>query len=199
MRVFVLWSHAITSPEFSLSDLPGSGKRMDLVARCILSALWLSHRLRNNVTIYAVLNGAPEPPKTVVFSPEIRKVAPDERSIASWIRQALDKFKGRRDKEWVELYNGIKISGRSFQDIIKDLKEQGYRNFYLLHERGKFIGDVEIGENPVFVLGDHKGIPKNDMNFVLRDGKKVSLGKRKYLSSTCISIVNWICDVRGIE
>ncbi len=198
MRTFILWSHAITSPEFSLKDLPSSGKRMDLVARCVIAALWLSHRLRNDTRIFVVLNGAPEPPKTVVFHPEIRKVAPDERSIASWIRKALDKFKGRRDKNWVELYNGIKISGRSFQDIIKDLLEEGCRNFYLLQERGEDVENVEIGENPVFVLGDHKGIAKNDEAFVLRHGIKLSLGKRSYLASSCISVVQWICDRKGI-
>jgi tRNA (pseudouridine54-N1)-methyltransferase len=183
---------------FSLKDLPSSGKRMDIVARCIISALWLSYKLRQDTRIFVVLNGAPEPPKTVLFSPEIKRVSPDERSIALWIKKALDKHAGRRDKEWVTLSNGIKISGRSFQDIIKDLEAEGC-SFYVLSEKGEDIEDVEIGENPVFVLGDHEGIPKNDEAFVLRRGKRISLGRKiSYLASSCIAVVNWICDRRGI-
>lgn len=197
MRTFVLWSHAITSPVFNLKDLPSSGKRIDIVARCIISALWLSHRLRQDTRIYAVLNGAPEPPKTVLFTPEIKRVSPDERSVALWIKKALDKHRGRRDKEWIELSNGIKISGKSFQDVIKDLEKEGC-SFYLLHERGKNVEEIEINENPVFVLGDHKGIPKNDEAFVLRRGGRISLGKISYLASSCISIMQWICDKRNV-
>lgn len=198
MRTFILWSRAITSPNFNLKDLPSSGKRLDIVARCIISALWLSHKLREETQIFAVLNGAPSPPKTLLFTPEIKRVSPDERSIALWIKKALSKHAGRRDKEWVSLSNGIKISGKSFQDVIKDLKEESC-NFYLLHERGKNIEEIEIKENPVFVLGDHKGIPKNEEAFVLREGEKISLGKKSYLASSCISIVQWICDMRGVE
>ncbi len=197
MRTFVLWSRAITSPSFNLKDLPSSGKRLDLVARCIISALWLSHKLREDTRIYVVLNGAPEPPKTLLFTPEIKRVSPDERSIALWIKKALEKHKGRRDKEWVELSNGIRISGKSFQDVIKELKEEGCC-FYLLHERGKDIEDAELKENPVFVLGDHKGIPKNDEAFVLRYGERISLGRLSYLASSCISVAQWICDRKNV-
>ncbi len=198
MRTFVLWSRGITSPDFNLNDLPSSGKRIDIVARCIISALWLSHALRRDTRIYAVLYGAPEPPKTVLFTPEIKRVSPDERSIAIWLKKALNKHRGRRDKEWVTLSNGIKISGKSFQDVIKELADEGC-SFYVLHERGKSIEQIEIKENPVFVLGDHKGIPKNEEAFVLRKGERVSLGRKSYLSSFCISVIQWICDNRGIK
>jgi len=42
-RHFYLKSHAKTSPEINLKDLPGSSGRMDVVARCINAAFWLSH------------------------------------------------------------------------------------------------------------------------------------------------------------
>ncbi len=193
MRVFVLWSHGITSPEFRLNDLPSSGKRIDLVARSIISALWLSHSIRNDTIIYVVLNGAPEPPKTIVFHPGIKRVAPDERSIALWIQKALAKYRGRRDKEWFELSNGIMISGRSFQDVIKSLSED-YEKFYVLDEKGKDVGKVKLEKDAVYILGDHKGIPKNDMAFALRKGEKVSLGKKSYLSSFSISVIHWLLD-----
>jgi len=197
MRTFILWSRATTSSRFNLKDLPSSGKRMDIVARCIISAMWLSYSLRSDTRIFIVLNGSPEPPKTILFHPEIKRVSPDERSIALWIKKALSKHEGKRDKEWVTLSNGIKISGRSFQDVIKMLSEEEC-SFYVLHERGKDIEEIEIGKNPVFILGDHEGIPKNEEAFALRMGERISLGKKSYLASSCISVMQWICDRRGI-
>jgi tRNA (pseudouridine54-N1)-methyltransferase len=198
MRAFVLWTRAVTTSNFNLKDLPSSGRRMDLVARCIIASLWLSHKLREDTRIYVVLNGPPEPPKTVLFDSSINRISPDERSIAIWIKKALEYAERKGvQKEWISLENNIKISTKSFQDVIRELKEEGC-NFYVLHERGKFIEEVELKENPVFVLGDHEGIPKNEEAFVLRYGKRVSLGKQKYIASNCIAIVNWICDLRGI-
>ena len=55
-----------------------------------------------------------------------------------------------------------------------------------------------MGENPVFVLGDHKGLPMRAEGFALRYGEKVSLGNRLYLAASCINIVNYLLDRRAI-
>ena len=114
-RAFVLYSRkGATAPIFSLNDLPGSGGRMDLVARCVTQALWLSHDLRENVAFYAVLNGPPDPPKTIgFFSDSIKRLSLDERNVGSWIKKALEKWEreGRkaqeRGEEWVKVQVGV--------------------------------------------------------------------------------------------
>jgi len=66
MRTYVIAAHkAVTTPKFSLNDLPGGAGRMDIVARCINASLFLSHDLRRDVDTYAVLLGDPSPPVTV--------------------------------------------------------------------------------------------------------------------------------------
>ncbi len=68
MREFILRaSKALTSPDFNLNDLPSSGGRMDLVCRCISSALWVSNDLRRDTKIFVVLEGPPNPPRTIIF------------------------------------------------------------------------------------------------------------------------------------
>lgn len=42
---------------------------------------------------------------------------------------------------------------------------------YVLEEGGKDIFGADIRENPVFVLGDHKGLPKKAKGFALRYGE----------------------------
>jgi len=191
MRTFILHTRqARTDSNFNIEDLPGSGGRMDLVARCITASLWLSHAIRPDVKIYVVLNGPPNPPVTILFDGgAIQKVSTDERTTALWIKKALMEDFG---KEWHTFRPGILVARKSLQEIVKELKDQ---NIYVLHENGTNISDVKIKENPVFLLGDHIGIPDKDEKFVLRYAEeKISLGKQVYLASSCISVISWVCD-----
>ncbi len=69
---------------------------------------------------------------------------------------------------------------------------------YVLEERGTDISQAKIGENLVFILGDHVGLPKRAEDFTLRYGSKLSLGKQPYLAATCITILNYTLDTRAI-
>jgi tRNA (pseudouridine54-N1)-methyltransferase len=191
MRTFVLFARqARTDANFNMEDLPSSGGRMDLVARCITASLWLSHAIRPDAKIYAVLNGPPDPPVTIIFDGSaVRKVSPDERSIALWIKKALSEEFG---KDWHMFRPGILVARKSLQEIVRELKD---RPIYVLHEKGKNIKEIDVKDNSVWLLGDHLGIPDKDEKFVLRYAEeKVSIGKQVHLASSCISIINWVCD-----
>jgi tRNA (pseudouridine54-N1)-methyltransferase len=191
MRTFILYSRkARTDNKFRIEKLIEAG-RMDLVCRCITSALWLSHKARDDTNFFVVLNGPPKPPVTIWFDgSKLIKVYVDEKTNARWIKKLLTLKFG---KDWLEV-EGTKISRKSLQDLIKELDG----NVYVLHEKGKPIQDMEIKENPIFIMGDQIGLPDKDEKFALRNGEKVSLGKDVYLVSNCIASLNWICDSRGI-
>ena len=186
MRTFIVYSgKGRTDSNFNVEDLPSSGGRMDLVARCISSALWLSHGIREDTKIFVVLNGLPRPPVTICFDGgAIRKISPDERSIAIWIKKAL----ASDFSDWFEFREGITISRKSFQEIVESFKD---KPIYVLSEKGK---KLKIKKDPVFILGDNFGLPENEEKFVLKYGKRLSLGKKSYLASSCISVLNWMCD-----
>ena len=47
MKTFIIKGNkAKTTPDFLLKDLPGSGGRMDILCRCLTSALLVSHGIR---------------------------------------------------------------------------------------------------------------------------------------------------------
>ncbi len=183
MRDFVLLSRT-SSDRIDLNNL--SFSRWDVLARCINSTLWIAHALRP-ARIHIVL-GASTPPKTVVVDSNIRKINPDEKNIATWISKVLkDESKNP----------GISVVESSFQSVIKLFSG---RKFYILHEKGRDISKIDFDPNPVFVLGDHIGLPPKDEEFVERfDHEKVSIGPRSYLASQCISYINIELDRRGIE
>ncbi len=67
----------------------------------------------------------------------------------------------------------------------------------MLEEGGKDLKDVEFGEKPLFVLGDHVGMPKKTETFALRFGEKISLGKTPYLAASCITVINYMLDQKA--
>jgi tRNA (pseudouridine54-N1)-methyltransferase len=185
MRTFVIFTRGPSGP-FSVDDLPDAG-RMDLICRCLSSALFLSYKMRDDVEVYVVLNGPPRPPVTIRFTSN-SGFYPDEKSIANFINEILSL---EIINTWTE-YKGAFVSRKSFQEVLNSLGGEQY----ILSEKGDDISKIEVGERPIFILGDNRGVPPNEEKFALRSARKISLGKESYLSSSCISILNWICDKR---
>jgi len=158
--------------------------RLDVVYQGILMSLFMSHAIRRDVIFHAVLGGPPEPPvELVVDGSMLRDVRTDERTWEDILRKVLS---GRR-------HPGVYVQKKSLQELIKEKK-----SVFVLEESGENIKTIELGENPIFVLGDQIGLPKKDEEFALRYGKKVSLGGREYLASACIGIINYILDQREL-
>ncbi len=200
MRAFVLYARkGITAPQFSLNDLAGSAGRLDIVARCVTQALWLSHKLRQNIAFYVVLAGAPDPPKTVgFFSDNIKRLSPDERNVGSWIKKALEAWtkEGRRAMEkggeWVKVQEGIYIAKKDVVPLVKELKEMCNYNIFVLHEKGEDIRRTELQVPACFVIGDHIGLPKKVEDYLVKNlgARKISVGPESYLASSCIAVVH---------
>lgn len=180
MREFILFSRTgHTGPAFQ--NLREAG-RLDVVYQCILMSLFRSHAIRRDVKFHAILGGPPHPPlELVVDGEELSDVRTDENTWEGLLRKALSG----RD------HPGITLKKNSLQQLVKEKK-----NIYVLEESGESIRTIDLGTDPVFVLGDQVGLPKKDEEFVLRYGKKVSIGQKAYLASACICIINYILDLR---
>jgi len=201
LREFILKANkAITSGNVNLKDLPGSCGRLDLVCRCISSAFFLSHDIRRDTVFYSVHYGEPNPPVALKFvGSELKRLSPDERSIAIFIKKALSK---EHNSKWRESTPGIYHAKKDFREIVLEKIEKG-RNVYFLHLRGKPIEDVinsrtynEIKDRGfVFILGDHIGLTEEDERF-LNDLKieKLSLSPLELHANQCIDIVHNILD-----
>jgi tRNA (pseudouridine54-N1)-methyltransferase len=181
---FILFSRSgKTNPAFT--NLHDAG-RLDIVHECIVTALFLSHGLRRNVTFHAVLNGPPNPPLHIQINGEtLYDVRTDVDTWQSILRKVIAG----------KSHPGINRSKTSFEALLKSKVEN--RKVYVLEESGKNIAETEIADNAVFVLGDHVGLPKKAETFALRFGEKISLGKQPYLAASCITIINYLLDSRS--
>lgn len=182
MREFILYSRTGRT-DSRFRSLREAG-RLDVVYQCILMSLFRSHALRRDVTFHAVLNGPPSPPlELVVEGKTLRDARMDERTWEEILRNVLSG----------KTHPGTSIRKNSLQQLVRERM-----NIFVLEESGEDIRTIDLGEDPVFVLGDQVGLPKKDEEFVLRYGKKVSLGGKEYLASSCICIINYILDLREV-
>jgi tRNA (pseudouridine54-N1)-methyltransferase len=180
MREFVLYSRSGRT-DGKFDSLHGAG-RLDVVYQCALMALYRSHALRQDVVFRALLNGPPDPPKELIMEgAKLRDAPMDERGWEPLLRGVLS---GRP-------HAGIELRRGSLQALTRERDD-----VFVLEKGGEDIRTVELGQDPMFVIGDQVGLPKKEEEFVLRRGRKVSLGGKEYLAAQCVCIINYVLDLR---
>lgn len=192
MREFVFFSRkGKTTGNFNMENLMAAG-RLDIVCHSIISAFFISEGMRGHVRFHLILNGPPDPPKHIIMEPD-QDTPISKKDIGNLIRICLYKFK---EGEKVKAFPGIWIERKSFQDLIREKKDG---NLILLDEKGGDVGEVEIGENPIFIVGDHLGIQKGEKKFLERyKPKKIKIGPLIYFTSHTISYLNIKLDQEEI-
>ncbi|MDT8357951.1 MAG: tRNA (pseudouridine(54)-N(1))-methyltransferase TrmY [Methanomicrobiaceae archaeon] len=179
IRFAVIGHHAATSGAFSLNDLPGGAGRLDVLCRCINSALFLSHNLRRDVECALVLLGEPDPPRTIVFvGSEVRSLHPDERSCGSMVKKALSIPCG---SELRESTPGVHVRRG---DLARLLAEESYA---VLDENGEDIRTLPALPAG-YILSDHKNFTESERQ-LLQGLPRISVGPLALHADHVISIV----------
>jgi len=200
MRHFIYYSQkARTTGNFG-DDLMKAG-RMDIACQIVIMAFFTSHKIRENVTLHLLFNGPPDPPKHIELFPG-KKLNEDsehdisKKDVAGLIKKLLYKYRpGIKN----EVMPGYFIEKKGIIDVVNEMLEAGHEVF-ILDRKGEDIRSVDIGKNPVFILGDHDGIPKNELKRLKKmDIKKISVGNEMYFASQTLTIVQNELDRRGIE
>ena len=195
MRRFVVIGHrAVTSGDFKLDDLCGSAGRMDVLLRSINSSFFLSHDIRRDVEVHLVLQGPPDPPKTVrLVGKELKYLNPDERSTGALVRNALMKPTNGEQRS----SPGIYVSSRSYKDVLSTLPNE--TQIIYLNERGTDIREKEFGQDVTFVLSDDQDLNREEEEILMDyHPERISLGPSSYHTDHCILVVNNELDRRGV-
>ena len=196
MRQFVIIGHdAPTTPEFSLDDLAGAAGRLDVLCRCVTSAFFLSHAIREDVRVHLILGDE----YTVTFEgSDLRRLNPDERSTAALIRKALEERAEAIGHIPVETSPGVSLTRRGFEGTLDDVTRRG--TVVQLHEDGDPIVDVVPPSDPVFVLSDHHDF-RDEEAALLADhaDERVSLGPKALHADHSITVAHNYLDTTGFE
>ncbi|MDQ2071155.1 tRNA (pseudouridine(54)-N(1))-methyltransferase TrmY [Haloarcula sp. NS06] len=196
MRQFIIIGHdAPTTPEFSLDDLAGAAGRLDVLCRCVTSAFFLSHAIREDVRVHLVLGDE----YTVTFDgSDLRRLNPDERSTAALIRKALEEREEAIGHIPVETSPGVSLTRRGFEGTLDDVARRG--TVVQLHEDGDPIVDVAPPSDPVFVLSDHHDFRDEEAALLAdRADERVSLGPKALHADHSITVAHNYLDTAGFE
>ncbi|HJM23234.1 MAG TPA: hypothetical protein QF461_01955 [Candidatus Thalassarchaeum sp.] len=190
-RHFAIIGHdAPGTGELFLNNLAGGSGRVDVLARAVNTALFISHGIRTDSTITIHLMGG-EIPRRVKFDGKIlRGVHPDERSISGHIRSIM-KNPVPPIGIWQEASVGVLHSGGDVEETLIEWDREGVIA-HILDTEGEEL-ESEGSSSMGFVLSDH--LPFTDEESVVLKGyQKVSLGSAWLQGHVCIAIVHHILD-----
>lgn len=192
-RFVILGGKATSSGSFSLSDIPGTSGRLDVLLRCLRAGLLVSHGLRQDTVVYLVLLGGP--PRVLRFDGAAAKyIRPDERSLATTVKKALAV--ATEAPGFAAVRPGIAVASGGLEAVLADAG-QGTR--YLLEESGADVRGVALDmRDPVFFVGDHVGIADGHRAELASHGAvPISVGPVSVHAEDVITLLSNELDRRG--
>jgi tRNA (pseudouridine54-N1)-methyltransferase len=180
LRFILILPNAPLTGDFILKDLPGSGKRIDILCRVLASCFdWgpINHD-KSMIELIAVIAD------TTILQVQYPG-ANLPRGERAWGQVIKDSLKGT-PPEYVTIKEG------NLESLILNTSSQS-GNLYVLHEEGNEEDLQEIIDfttDNSFMLGDHRGFNSQTEELVLKNAlRKISLGKTSYLSSHCVALI----------
>jgi len=192
MRHFVVRSHTLSADaDVSLDDLPGTG-RLDLLARCVTSALLYSHGSRDDARISLVVDGY-----VIGFDGgTLRRLNPDERSTAARIRDALEAREGAIGSMAATPSPGVSIRKGGLASVLDALGSGS--TIVELHAEGRPIAEASPPSDPVFVLSDHREFTDEESALLERRAdERLSLGPKPLHADQAITVAHNHLDTDG--
>jgi tRNA (pseudouridine54-N1)-methyltransferase len=197
MHHFVYFSSSATTSGSALSKYSDGGLmkagRMDIAIHSFIQGVFLSHGFRKDVKFHFIFYGQPDPPRHIEIQVTDELVI-SKKDVGKIIQKMLYKYKSGQK---TEVFPSCFIEKKGFFQVIDELIEQGSEVF-LLDKKGEDIREAEINDNCVFVLGDHEGLPKKEINRLKEKATLVSIGTKMYFASQTVAVVNNELDYRGI-
>ncbi|BFI73418.1 tRNA (pseudouridine(54)-N(1))-methyltransferase [Nanoarchaeota archaeon] len=184
MRIFIFYSNTVRT-DGKFSNIYYSG-RLDIVVNSIIHAFFISNGLRKNIRFDLLLMGKPFPPRLIRIESNI-ETPWSKKDIETLLSSSLIKFNKKGIKN---PFPGIYVDKKDIFDLLDEYKD---KNIYLLDKEGENIDNIKI-ENPVFIIGDFLGIPKDIKKKIDDKVIKLSLGDINYFSSQVITILNYYLD-----
>jgi tRNA (pseudouridine54-N1)-methyltransferase len=181
LRFILLLPEASTKGEFILKDLPGSGKRIDLLCRVFSAGFdWAPNTFdKSNIEIIAVIDDS-----VILLVQYPGKDLPiGEKAWALIIKNSLQG----------DPPHYVQVIGDNLESVILKFNNPPTANFWVLHEEGEEVDlreAVTSSTDNSFMLGDHRGFNSHAEDLVSKyDLQKISLGKTSYLSSHCVALI----------
>jgi len=188
--IIFIRSATVNLHKYTIKDIPGSSGRLDVISRCVLSALILNNKLEKGVQIWVFLDKY----GTFVFDSDLfndESFPKNEILLTDFFVKFIKKTK-KEEKHPETPLDSIKYSKLDIFDAIKNFVEKKYKVFALNEDGMDFkevFEELNSKENLLFVLGDQSGDLLNDKELKKLNLVNISLGNRSYLASSTIRLI----------
>ncbi len=188
--VFFVKSATVDVEKFNIKDITGSSGRLDVISRCILSALIGEEGLENNVQIWIFLDKY----GTFIFDSNAfdKNTFPiSEIKLSNYfVNLILDKKENRRIED--NPLNPVKYIQSNFFEEVKRFKKKWYK-VIVLTENGISFNEIFLNirkdDNLLFIVGDQTGEIVNNIELQDQSVINMSLGRKSYLASSVIRLI----------
>jgi len=188
--VFFIKSATVDISKYTIKDIPGSSGRLDVISRCVLSALTLNNKLEKGVQIWVFLDEY----GTYIFDSNLfndEYFPKNEILLTDFFVEFIKKTK-KREKYPETPLDSIRYKNLDIFDAVKNFVEKKY-NVYVLNEDGmdfkEVFEELSSKDNLLFILGDQSGDLLNDKELKKLNLVEISLGNRSYLASSTIRLI----------
>jgi tRNA (pseudouridine54-N1)-methyltransferase len=179
LRFIQMLPQAPPEGDFLLKDLPGSGKRIDILCRDLAACFdWAPVSWsKSQLEIIAVIGNK----KTLTFREPKEQIPRGEVGWASIIRESL---RGTPPSY-------VEVADETLDDVVQKLVQSKKSKVWVLDEEGVLLSEfpkIDANTQNSFMLGDHRGFDSETESIMSQyDIPRLSLGKKSYLSSHCLA------------
>ncbi len=167
--------------DFLLQDLPGSGRRIDVLCRDLAACFeWgVKSWNKSNLEMIAVIGNT----KILTFRNPHDQAPHGEVGWAWVVRESL------RGKP--PIY--VQVSDGTLEEVVRHLIQDTDSKLWVLDEGGGSLSDCQSCFHTTqnsFMLGDHRGFDSQSLAVISQfDIQRISLGKKSYLSSHALAAI----------
>ncbi len=186
--IFCIKSSTVNLENYNIKDIQGTSGRLDVISRCVLSALTNDNKLEKNIQIWAFLDKY----GTFVFDSNRFNNDTFPKNEILLTDYFVDFIKKGNKKYTVNPLDSIKSSNLDIFEVIKNFVKKKFQIF-VLNESGivfsRIFMDMSPKKNLLFIVGDQSGELINSKELKELNLTNLSLGNRSYLASSTIRLI----------
>jgi len=186
--IFFIKSSTVNLENYNIKDIQGTSGRLDVISRCVLSALTNDNKLEKNIQIWTFLDKY----GTFIFDSNTFNNDTFPKNEILLTDYFVDFIKKGKKKYTVNPLDSIKCSNLDIFEAIKKFIKKKFQIF-VLNESGisfnKIFMDMSPKRNLLFIVGDQSGELINSKELKELKLTNLSLGNRSYLASSTIRLI----------
>ncbi len=187
---FFIKSATVNLDNYTIKNIPGSSGRLDVISRCILSAILSNNDFERNFQIWVFLDRY----GTFIFDPEFfnyETFPKNELLITDYFVGLMKKYPTNENPHLNPL-NLVKRSKMRVIEAIRHFQKLKY-NIFILKEGCKDFfklrNDIQKMKNIIFILGSQEDEFLDSKELLELKLPTISIGLQSYLASSVIRLL----------